>query len=256
MGYPEQAIQQAEAAIALAKEVAHPYSLALAQYQAAVVYHTQRDLQRMQAILEATVALSPEHGIPYWISSMQVLKGWVLANQGKRQAGIEVMRQGLTMSREIGTALNRPYSLALLAEMHGANGEAAEGLVLLQEAEQDVQKVGGHFHQAEIYRLTGEFTLQKFQVQGSKFKVTGPRSPMPDAQGEAEGYFLKALETAQRQEAKLLELRAGVSLGRLWRRQGKVTQARQLLTTLYGWFTEGFDTVDLQEAKTLLEEIN
>lgn len=259
MGYPDQAIRQADAAIALAKEVAHPYSLALAQYQAVVMYHTQRDFQRMREILSATVALSPEHGIPYWLSSMQVLKGWVLANQGERQAGIEAMRQGLSVSQEIGTTLNRPYSLFLLAETHGAVGEAEEGLALLREAEQSVQKTGGHFHQAEIYRLTGELTLQK---EARDWRLE-PRSSSPQASSlnpqvsrEAEAYFHKAIEIAQRQEAKLLELRASVSLGRLWRRQGKVAQARQLLTTLYGWFTEGFDTVDLQEARTLLEELS
>jgi predicted ATPase len=258
MGYPDQAIQQAEEAIALAKEVAHPYSLALAKYQAAVVYHTQRDLQRMQAILKATVALSPEHGIPYWLSSMQVLKGWVLASQGKRKAGLEVMRQGLIVSQEIGTALNRPYSLVLLAEMYGASGEAAEGLVLLHEAEQSVKKTGGHFNQAEIYRLTGELALQQCKAQSAKCKVQNDQHPTPNTrtEAEAEAYFHKAIEIAQRQEAKLLELRASVSLSRLWRRQGKVAQARQLLTTLYGWFTEGFAAVDLQEAKTLLEELS
>jgi predicted ATPase len=259
MGYPDHAIQQAEAAIALAKEVAHPYSLALAQYQAAVIYHTQRDLQRLQAILEAAVALSPEHGIPYWLSSMQVLKGWLLANQGNRQAGIEVMRQGLTVSQEIGTALNRPYSLALLAEMYGASGEAPEGLGLLHDAAQSVEKTSGYFHQAEIYRLAGELTLQK-EARDWRLE-TSSSSPQasslkPQVSSEAEAYFHKAIEIAQRQEAKLLELRAGVSLSRLWRRQGKVAQARQLLTTLYGWFTEGFNTVDLQEARTLLEEIS
>lgn len=257
MGSPDQAIQQAEAAVALAKEVAHPYSLALAQYQAAVVYHTQRDLQRMQAILEATVALSPEYGIPYWLSSMQVLKGWLLANQGERQAGIELMRQGLTVSQEIGTALNRPYSLALLAEMYGSIGETAKGLVLLQEAEQLVTKTGGHFNQAEIYRLAGELTLQQCTEQDKNWQVTNTHRALPPAPiaAEAEGYFLKALGIAQRQEAKLLELRAGVSLSRLWQRQGKGEQAQQFLTTLYDWFTEGFDAVDLQEAKRLLEEL-
>jgi predicted ATPase len=170
---------------------------------------------------------------------------------------MEVMRQGLNVSREIGTALNRPYSLALLAEMHGAVGEEAEGLMLLHEARQSVQKIGGHFYQAEIYRLTGELTLQQGREQSAKGKVTSTQQPTrhtpPEA--EAERYFQKALEIARHQGAKLFELRASVSLSRLWQWQGKAAQAGQLLATLYNWFTEGLDAVDLQEAKTLLEQL-
>ncbi len=188
---------------------------------------------------------------------MEVLKGWALANQGELHAGMQMVRQGLTMSREVGTALNRPYSLALLAELCGADGAAAEGLALLREAQDLAGANAGYFYLAEIYRLQGVLTLQQFKVQNSGVKVTDPRPLIPPAQveAEAERYFLKALETARRQGAKLLELRAGVSLSRLWRRQGKAAHARQLLTPLYQWFTEGFDAVDLREAKALLEEL-
>jgi len=262
MGYPEQAIQQAHAAIALAKEIAHSYSLALAQYQAAVMYHGMRNIARMQAILEAMVALSPEHGIPYWLSSMEVLKGWALANQGELHAGLQMVRQGLAMSREVGTALNRAYSLALLAEICGADGAAAEGLALLREAQELAGANAGYFYLAEIYRLQGELTLQKgARDSGLEARSFSPQAPNPKSQAlggverEAEGYFLKALEIARQQGAKLLELRAGVSLSQLWRRQGRATHARQLLAPLYQWFTEGFDAVDLREAKALLEEL-
>jgi len=109
------------------------------------------------------------------------------------------------------------------------------------------QKTGERFYEAELYRLKGELTLQ-FKVQGSKFKV-------PNLQAEAEGCFLKAIEVARRQQAKSLELRATVSLARLWQQQGKQDEARNTLSAIYGWFTEGFDTADLQEAKVLLEEL-
>src|SRR5262249_37407308 len=106
------------------------------------------------------------------------------------------------------------------------------------------------------YRLKGQLTLQQFKVQGSKFKVTNPQSPIPNPQQEAEACFLKAIEVAQKQQAKSWELRATVSLARLWQQQGKIAEASQMLAEIYGWFTEGFDTKDLQEAKALLEELS
>ena len=121
------------------------------------------------------------------------------------------------------------------------------------------EKNGEHFYDAELYRLKGELTLQQFNVQGSPFNVENPQSPIripqSTAEAEAEACFLKALEVARQQQAKSLELRATVNLARLWQQQGKRDGARQLLAEIYGWFTEGFDTRDLQEAKALLEEL-
>ena len=120
-----------------------------------------------------------------------------------------------------------------------------------------VDKTGERFYEAELYRLKGTLTLQQFNVQSSKFKVTSPQHPTPNtqAEAEAEACFLKAIEIARQQQAKSLELRAVMSLSRLWQRQGKKDEARQMLAEIYGWFTEGFDTKDLQEAKALLEEL-
>jgi predicted ATPase len=109
---------------------------------------------------------------------------------------------------------------------------------------------------AELYRLKGKLTLQKFQVSGSKFKVPDPRSLMSDAHGEAEACFLKAIAIAKKQQAKMWELRATVSLARLWQRQGKREEAQQMLAVIYNWCTEGFDTADLEEARALLEELS
>jgi predicted ATPase/DNA-binding winged helix-turn-helix (wHTH) protein len=130
LGYLDQAVEQAEAAITLAEKIQHPYSLAVAQYHAAMVHHTRRDIQRTRAIVEAPVSLSPEHGLPYWLSLMQVLKGWTLAHQGDLASGIEVMRQGLTASQEAGATLNRSYSLMLLAAAHGANSNKARSIFI------------------------------------------------------------------------------------------------------------------------------
>jgi predicted ATPase len=123
------------------------------------------------------------------------------------------------------------------------------------EALAAVDQTGERFSEAELYRLKGQLTLQKFQVAGSKFQVASTQHPAPNtqAEAEAEAYFLKAIEIARRQQAKSLELRAVVSLSRLWQQQGKKAEARQMLAEIYGWFTEGFDTADLKEAKALLE---
>jgi hypothetical protein len=119
-----------------------------------------------------------------------------------------------------------------------------------------IQQGSALWYEAELYRLKGQLTLQKFQVSGSKFQVEDSLgSSVQSLESEAEGYFLKAIEIAQRQQAKSLELRAVMSLVRLWQRQGKQKEAHQLLLEIYGWFTEGFDTKDLQEAKALLESL-
>ena len=146
------------------------------------------------------------------------------------------------MGREYGQG--QTYFLALLAEAYGKVGQAEEGLVALAEALAVVHKMGGSGDEAELYRLKGTLTLQS--------KVQSPRSKV---EKEAEECFQKAIEIARRQQAKSLELRAVMSLSRLWQKQGKKEDARKLLAEIYGWFTEGFDTKDLQEAKALLEEL-
>jgi hypothetical protein len=122
-----------------------------------------------------------------------------------------------------------------------------------------VDNSGERFYEAELYRLKGELTLKQFGVRSAEFGVPNPQHPTPSTQAEvaqeAEGYFLKAIEIAHRQSAKSLELRAATSLARLWQQQGKNDDARLMLAAVYNWFTEGFDTKDLQEAKTLLEEL-
>ncbi len=146
--------------------------------------------------------------------------------------------------------------LALLAEAYGKAGQVEEGLTVLAEALAAVDKNGERMYEAELYRLKGELSLQS-GVRSPKSEITSPQHPAPSSQAEAEAEscFLKAVEIARQQQAKLLELRAVMSLSRLWQQQGKKAEARQMLVEIYGWFTEGFDTKDLQEAKALLEEL-
>ncbi|HEV8717506.1 MAG TPA: hypothetical protein VGX03_32380, partial [Candidatus Binatia bacterium] len=142
-------------------------------------------------------------------------------------------------------------------EAYGKAGQREEGLTTLTEALAKVDKTGERFYEAELYRLKGELSLQSKQVKTgqNKSEDTDPRPLAPDPQSEVEACFLKAIDIARRQQAKSLELRATTSLARLWQQQGKREEARQMLAEIYGWFTEGFDTADLKDAKTLLEEL-
>ncbi len=175
------------------------------------------------------------------------LRGWVLAEQGQEEKGIAQMVQGLAAYRATGAELRRPYYISLLAEAYGKEGQAEEALNTLAEALDTVNKSGERWYEVEMYRLRGELLL-KSKIQGSESEVQ--RLP------EAESCFRQAIEIARQQSAKSLELRAVMSLSRLWQQQGKNDEARQMLAEIYSWFTEGFDTADLKEAKALLEELS
>ncbi|MBI3796901.1 MAG: AAA family ATPase, partial [Deltaproteobacteria bacterium] len=236
LGYPDQALKRSHEAVALAAALSHPYSLAYTLALAAWFHLLRREEQLARERAEATMALSTEQGFPLWLAHGTITRGWALAQQGQGMEGIVEIHRGLAAYRDMGMELYRPQSLALLAEVYGQVGQAAEGLKVLAD------RPSG----AEQYRLKGTLTFQQFNVQGSTFK---------EAEAEAEACFLKAIKIARRQSAKSLELRAVMSLSRLWQQQGKKDEARQLLAEIYGWFTEGFETKDLQEAKVLLEEL-
>jgi predicted ATPase len=168
-----------------------------------------------------------------------------LAEWGQAEEGLAQIRQGLATCQAIGAGLNQSYHLALLAEAYGKAGQTEDGLATLAEALTVVDKTEERFYEAELYRLKGELTLAQSSVQSLASSV----------QKEAEECFWKAIEIARKQQAKSLELRAVMSLARLWQQQGKKDNARQMLAEIYGWFTEGFDTKDLQEAKVLLQQL-
>ena len=151
--------------------------------------------------------------------------------------------------------MDRPYYLAMLAEAHGKVGQAQKGLTMLAEALAGARRTGYRFYEAELYRLKGELSLKSRQVE-DKSQTSQDKSEVRSPESEAEECFLKAIEIARRQSAKSLELRAAMSLSRLWQSQGKKEDARQMFAEIYNWFTEGFDTKDLQEAKVLLEELS
>jgi predicted ATPase len=250
LGYPDQALKKIRAAVNLAQELfhslelAHSLSLARALDFAALLHQYRREGQAAQEQAEAMLAVSTEQGFPFFLAHGTILRGWALTAQGHGKEGIAQIRQGLVAYQATGGGLFRPYFLAMLAEAYGKMGQCEEGLTLLAEALATVDKNGERFYEAELYRLKGELTLRS-QVQGHKSKV----------EKEAEGCFWRAIEIARCQQAKSLELRAGTSLSRLWQSQGKNKEAHDLLSEVYGWFTEGFETKDLQEARALLEEL-
>jgi predicted ATPase/class 3 adenylate cyclase len=244
LGYPEQALKLIHKAIALAQALSHPHSLAHALSSAATLYQYRREGHTAQEQAEATITLSTEQGFPLWLAWGTVLRGRVLSDQCQRQEGLVQIRHGISAFQAKGAEVSQPYLLALLAEAYEQAGQVEEGLVVLTEALEVTRKNDEHWYEAELYRLKGELTLQS-KVQSSKFKV----------EEEAEACFLKAIEIAQKQQAKSLELRAATSLARLWQQQGKRAEAHQVLSEIYSWFTEGFDTKDLQEANALLDSL-
>jgi predicted ATPase len=239
LGYPDQAVQRDQEALALAHVLAHPYDLVDALLQSAHLHRRRQEWQTVQTHVEAILALATEHGFARYAALGVFFRGKALAAQGQGAEGIAQMRQGLAALRATGAGSGMSAFLTLFAEAYGQVGQAEEGLHLVAEALAVVDTTGGRAYKAELHRLRGELLL---------------RQAVPDAP-QAEACFQQALEVARRQQAKSWELRAAMSLSRLWQQQEKQAEARALLAPIYGWFTEGFDTADLQEAKALLEEL-
>jgi predicted ATPase len=237
LGYPDQALQMGQQAVTLAQELSHPYSLAYALEGMAELHQFRREARLTQEQAEALMTLSTEQRFAVWVVSATVLRGWTLAEQGQGAEGIAQIRQGLAAWQSMGEALYQPRFRALLAELYGNVGRPEAGLTVLAEVLAEVHANGLCYCEAELYRLKGML----LQAMGGR--------------GEAEACFHQALDVARHQQAKSWELRASTSLARLWQQQGKRTEAYDLLAPVYGLFTEGFDTADLQDAKVLLEEL-
>ena len=238
LGYPEQALAHLHDTLALAHALAHPFSLAWARCMAAIASQFRRDVLAVHEHAEAAVALATAQGFPQWAALGTILRGWALAMQGQGEEGMAQVRQGIAAWRATGAVLIVPYYCTMLAEVCDHLDHTEDGLQALAEAHTLVEQQEERYWEAEICRLRGVLLL---------------RQTMPP-QAEAEAWLQRALDVARRQEAKSLELRAAMSLSRLWQQQGKQAEARELLAPVYGWFTEGFDTADLQDAKALLEE--
>ena len=244
LGYPAQALASASASVALAQKLAHPHSLSRALTFAAWVHRWRGELSAAREHAEAAATLSHEHGFHMQWALAAIFHSATLAGHGHGGNQVREAGDALAIYRDTGMAGYMPYLLSTMAEIHDSAGQTDEALSVLDEAFEIRRKLGEEWNEAELYRLKGAMTLQSCGEH-----------PAAAIQREAVTCFERALEIAREQSAKSWELRAATSLARLWQQQGKQAEAHELLSNIYNWFTEGFDTKDLQEAKSLLEEL-
>jgi adenylate cyclase len=253
LGFPDQALMRMHEMLHLARELGHPLSLVIALCWVTWLHGERGEGRVAQEHADAGVALSSEHGFPFYVAWGTVQRGIALVAQGQWVEGGVQVRLGLKAQE--GEAM-KTVSLAWLATGYGGVGQVEEGLATVAEALAKVEKNDERWYEAELYRIKGELTRQnEFNVQGSMFQAENPQSAFSGPQLEAEACFLKAIEIARKQQAKSLELRATMSLARLWQQQGKQKEAHQMLFEVYTWFTEGFDTQDLKDAQALLDSL-
>ena len=239
LGYPDQAPKRSQEALALARELGHPFTLADVLCFAGCWFNEmRRDAEALKGSAEELMRLVNEKGMPTWLGVAIWHQGEAVAMLGQVQKGMAQMREGMAACQSTDVRLYLPGALGSLAEAQAKAGHPEEGLTTLAEAFAFVEETDERHWEAELYRLKGELLL----MQGDE--------------AEAEASLQKAVEVARRQQAKSWELRATVSLCRLWQQQGRLDEAQQMLAEIYGWLTEGFDTPDLQEAKALLEELS
>jgi predicted ATPase len=239
LGYPDQALRRNDGAVALARLSNHPFSEAFALAFAAAFHEYRREPAKAQKYAEEAIALSTEKSIPLFLALGRNIEAWVLAQYGDLEEAISQLRYGIDAFRAIGAELSVPYFLILLGEIYGVARQPEQGLPVLKEALEILSRTREGWCEAELYRVKGELLLQS-----------------DSDNEEAEVSLRQAINTARTQGAKSWELRATVSLCRLWQRQGKDQEATKMLSEIYSWFTEGFDTPDLQGAKVLLEELS
>jgi DNA-binding winged helix-turn-helix (wHTH) protein/predicted ATPase len=240
LGYPAQALRKMHEALHLADELSHPQSRAWAHDCTAILHQVRREAPAAREQSEAAIKLAGAHGFAQWMAAGMVLHGWVRAVQKREDEGIAELQQGITAWRNTVAELSLSHWLALLSEGYGSVGQTEMGLTTIGEALAVVAKRGEGYYEGEINRLQGELLLKQT-----------PANP-----SAAETCFQKALSVARAQQAKSWELRAAISLARLWQSQDKRQEASDLLVPVYAWFTEGFDTADLIDAKSLLDELS
>jgi tetratricopeptide (TPR) repeat protein len=252
LGYPDQALTRSQEALRLAHELGHPFSLVYASSFATWLHLYRGEGGAAQERAEALIALANEHGFALYRAQGTIQRGEALIAQGQWEEGVAKSQQGLEAF--VGD-LMRPHHLAMLAEGYGGAGQVEEGLAAIQEALRLVDKNDERLYEAEVYRIQGELVLKSGVQRPASTVTNSPEVRVYTPESEAEKCFMKAIDIARTQQAKSLELRAVMSLSRLWQHQGKSVEARQMLAEIYGWFTEGFDTKDLQEATVLLKDL-
>jgi predicted ATPase len=241
-GYPDQAVQRAQGALTLAQDLAHPFGIAMARCGLAWLHQYRQEAEIVRLHAEGVMALAAQQSFPFWLSFGMILCGWALTRQGQTVEGLANIREGLVTYRATGAGIQLPGWLALLADAWVWVGQPRDGLPAVDEALALLASTGERCYEAELYRLRGEMLCQVTQHAAA-------------GQSDATAHFQQALRLTRQQQSRAWELRAALSLARLWQQQGKRTEAYDLLAPIYSWFTEGFDTADLQEAKALLEAL-
>jgi len=247
LGLPDEALTRIQEALSLARELSEPHGLVHALFFAAILHQLRREERLAQEHAEAAIAVAREHGMVMYQAVATTTRGWALIEQGVDEEAVEEMRQGLAAHQATGANLMCPHFLALLAEALAKTRQAEEGLHVLEEALEIAIRTGERSYLAELYRLKGECLL----TQSKGRSAAQPATSLADA----EDCFNQSIRIAQLQKAKSLELRAVRSAARLYQHQRKRKKARDILAPVYESFTEGFDTLDLREAKTLLAEL-
>ena len=239
LGYPDQALQRNREAVRSAREISHLHSLTYSMYFAIRLHLLRGEAREADELAEAALTLSTKHGFTFFTVIIQFLQGWSLCLQGRGAEGLARMRTGFAAAQAAGMKMMRPMFFALLARACGQAGQLDEAWQMLSDALDAVEESGQRYYEAETYRSKGELHLRHVD---------------PDIE-QAEACFQRALDIARHQQAKSWELRAAMSLARLWAEQGRRAEAQDLLAPIYGWFTEGFDTADLKDARALLDEL-
>jgi class 3 adenylate cyclase/predicted ATPase len=240
LGYPDQGLRRSQESLALARGLSHPSTMANVLFFAAWFHQHRGEWQTVEARLEEGLRLVTEQGFSRWLAQAAFLQGWLLVERGQKEAGIAQMVEALATERRIGVARWTALVVASLAEAYGKTGQISEGLNVVDEELANAGRSECCCYEAELHRIKGELLLGK----------------AADDEPQAEACLRIALKIARSQSAKSLELRAAMSMSRLWHQQGKKAEAKNLLADVYGWFTEGFDTADLKQAKLLLEEFS
>ena len=271
LGFPDQALDRNARGVALARRLAQPFNIARSLAWASLLFLLRGDWSDSARSAEEAISLSRQYGFSYWLAMATIYLGYALFKQGQREEGIRIMREGLAAEAATGAEIGRPYFLALLGEALAAVGQTKEGIALIDSSLAAVDSTSERFALPDIYRLKGELLLdcglkgtdglstpqsQSPNPQSASLQFgRNPQSAIRNPQSEAEDCFRQAIEGARMRQAKSIELRAVISLSRLLQNQGRREEARQLLSEICGWFTEGADMMDLRKAEGLLSEL-
>jgi predicted ATPase len=238
LGYPDQAFKLSQKAIALARELDHPFTLAFVLGVASWFHYFRREFEASKELGEENIKIAAEKGFELFKAWAPASRGYTQIAEGQVEDGIAQVKQGLAAWKAMGAEMNRTHCLAWLAEAYVKSGQTKEGMATIVEAFDALEKTGERYYEPELHRLKGELLLQQ-GIEDIEVKVC----------------FRQAIDVAREQSSKSLELRAAISMARLLQKMGNPGEARHLLGEIFGWFKEGLETPDLKEAKALLQEL-